>query len=134
VVADEVRKLAEKSGKSASEIDQVTTALNQKSNLVDEMVNNGIRALTATQEQAARVSTTLQEAGKSVQESTHGVSDIAMSVSEQSAASGEIAKHVEKIAMMSEENYTAMQNNTQDVIELEKLAATLRDAVSKFKV
>jgi methyl-accepting chemotaxis protein len=134
VVADEVRKLAEKSGKSASEIDQVTSALNQKSNLVEEMVNNGIRALNATQEQAARVSTTLQEAGQSVLESTRGVSDIATSVSEQSAASGEIARHVEKIAQMSEESYAAMQHNTQDVIELEKLSKALRDAVSRFKV
>lgn len=134
VVADEVRKLAEKSGKSANEIDQVTTALNQKSTVVEEMVSNGLRSLNATQEQAARVSSMLKEAGQSVLESTRGVSDIAVSVSEQSAASTEIARNVEKIAQMSEENYASVQSNTQDVIQLDKLAKELQEAVSKFKV
>jgi len=134
VVADEVRKLAEKSAKSASEIDGVTTALNQKSTIVEEMVNNGLRSLNATQEQAARVSRTLKEAGKSVLEATHGVSDIATSVSEQSVASTEIARNVEKIAQMSEENYAAVQSNSRDVMQLDKLAKELQDAVSKFKV
>jgi methyl-accepting chemotaxis protein len=115
VVADEVRKLAEKSGKSANEIDQVTTALNQKSTVVDEMVKNGLRSLNATQEQAAHVSRTLKEAGQSVLESTRGVSDIAASVSEQSVASTEIARNVEKIAQMSEENYASVQSNTGQV-------------------
>jgi len=134
VVADEVRKLAEKSGKSASEIDKVTTSLNQKSTVVEEMVNNGLRSLNATQEQAARVSRMLKEAGLSVLEATRGVSDIASSVSEQSVASSEIARNVEKIAQMSEENYASVQSNTRDVLHLDKLAKELHDAVSKFKV
>jgi methyl-accepting chemotaxis protein len=134
VVADEVRKLAEKSGKSATEIDKVTTSLSQQSAVVEEMVNNGLRSLNATQEQAAHVSRTLKEAGQSVLESTRGVSDIAASVSEQSVASTEIARNVEKIAQMSEENYASVQTNTQDVMQLDKLARELHDAVSKFKV
>jgi methyl-accepting chemotaxis protein len=134
VVADEVRKLAEKSGKSANEIDSVTTTLNQKSAVVEEMVSNGLRSLNATQEQAARVSRMLQDAGKSVLESTHGVSDIAASVSEQSIASTEIARNVEKIAQMSEENHAAVQSNTRDAMQLDKLAQELQAAVSNFKV
>ena len=134
VVADEVRKLAEKSGKSATEIDKVTTSLSQQSAVVEEMVNNGLRSLNATQEQAARVSRTLKDAGKSVLESTQGINDIAASVSEQSVASTEIARNVEKIAQMSEENYASVQTNTRDVMQLDKLARELQDAVSKFKV
>jgi len=134
VVADEVRKLAEKSGKSANEIDQVTTALNQKSSVVDEMVQNGLRSLNATQEHATRVSSMLEEAGISVLESTRGVSDIAASVTEQSVASTEIARNVEKIAQMSEENYASVQSNAQDVMHLTELANELHDAVGKFKV
>lgn len=134
VVADEVRKLAEKSGKSASEIDKVTSSLNQQSAVVEEMVNNGLRSLNATQEQAARVSKTLKDAGQSVLESTHGVTDIAAAVSEQSAASTEIARNVEKIAQMSEDNYASVQSNTKDVVQLDKLANELLEAVSKFKV
>lgn len=134
VVADEVRKLAEKSARSASEIDQVTSSLNQKSTLVEEVVQTGLRSLNATQEQVARVSRMLAEAGASVLKSTHGVSDIAASVSEQSVASNEIARNVERIAQMSEENHAAVRSNTQDVVRLDQLARELHEAVSIFKV
>jgi len=49
-------------------------------------------------------------------------------------ASTEIARNVEKIAQMSEENYASVQTNTRDVMQLDKLARELQDAVSKFKV
>ena len=134
VVADEVRKLAEKSAKSASEIDQVTNSLNQKSALVEEVVQTGLRSLQATQQQVERVSKVLTEAGEAVSQSSQGVSDIAASVSEQSLASTEIARNVEKIAQMSEENNAAVRSNANDIVRLEGLAKELQAAVSCFKV
>ena len=134
VVADEVRKLAEKSAKSANEIDQVTNSLNQKSGEVEATVQQGLRSLQATQEQVERVSGVLTEAGDSVLQSSHGVSDIAASVVEQSLASTEIARNVEKIAQMSEENHAAVESNTQDIVRLEQLAKELQTAVSHFRV
>jgi methyl-accepting chemotaxis protein len=134
VVADEVRKLAEKSAKSANEIDQVTNLLGQKSTTAEESVQTGLRSLLEMQEQVSRVSKMLTEAGEAVTKSTHGVSDIAASVSEQSIASTEIARNVEKIAQMSEESHAAVQSNSQDIVRLESLAKDLQSAVSKFKI
>jgi len=134
VVADEVRKLAEKSAQSANEIDRVTNSLNQKSTHVEETVQEGLRSLQATQEHIERVSVVLTEAGEAVTKSSHGVSDIAASVGEQSLASAEIARHVEQIAHMSEENHAAVESNTQDIVRLEQLAHELQAAVSRFKV
>ena len=134
VVADEVRKLAEKSAKSANEIDKVTSSLNQKSTQVEATVQAGLHSLQATQEQIGRVSTMLTEAGEAVTKSSHGVSDIAASVGEQSLASNEIARNVEKIAQMSEENHAAVEANTQDIVRLEQLARELQGAVSRFRV
>ena len=134
VVADEVRKLAEKSAKSASEIDQITNSLNQKSTLVETVVQAGLRSLQATQEQVERVYKVLTEAGEAVLHSSHGMSDIAASVSEQSLASTEIARNVEKIAQMSEENHEAVRSNTREIVHLEQLAKELQGAVSRFKV
>ncbi len=134
VVADEVRKLAEKSAKSASEIDKVTNSLNQKSTSVEEVVQAGLRSLQATQEQVGRVSAVLTEAGEAVSKSSNGVSDIATSVNEQSLASSEIAKNVEKIAQMSEENNAAVKSNSREIQGLEALAKELHAAVSRFKV
>ncbi|OFZ66879.1 MAG: chemotaxis protein [Betaproteobacteria bacterium RBG_16_56_24] len=134
VVADEVRKLAEKSARSASEIDQITNSLNQKSTLVETVVQAGLRSLQATQEQVERVYKVLTEAGEAVLHSSHGMSDIAASVSEQSLASTEIARNVEKIAQMSEENHEAVRSNTREIVHLEQLAKELQGAVSRFKV
>jgi methyl-accepting chemotaxis protein len=133
VVADEVRKLAEKSAQSASEIDQVTNTLNQKSSHVEATVQEGLHSLQATQEHIERVSAVLVEAGEAVTKSSHGVSDIAASVSEQSLASTEIARNVEMIAQMSEENHAAVNANSQDIVRLEKLANELQAAVGRFK-
>jgi methyl-accepting chemotaxis protein len=134
VVADEVRKLAEKSAQSANEIDRVTNALNQKSTQVEATLQTGLRSLQTTQEQVERVSIVLTEAGESVAQSTHGVSDIASSVGEQSQASNMIARNVEKIAQMSEENHAAVSSNSQELVRLEHLARELHTAVSRFRV
>ncbi len=133
VVADEVRKLAEKSAQSASEIDQVTNSLNQKSAHVEATVQGGLRSLKATQDYVARVSSMLTEAGESVTKSSNGVNDIASSVSEQSLASTEIARNVEKIAQMSEENHAAVNSNSQDIVRLEQMARELQSAIGRFK-
>ncbi|MGC2165356.1 MAG: methyl-accepting chemotaxis protein [Gallionella sp.] len=134
VVADEVRKLAEKSAKSASEIDEVTNSLNHKSSQVEAAVQTGLHSLNSTQQQVERVSLVLTEAGDAVTQSSQGVSDIAASVSEQSLASTEIARNVEKIAQMSEENNAAVQSNSEDIRRLEVMAKELQEAVSRFKV
>lgn len=133
VVADEVRKLAEKSAQSANEIDRVTNSLNKQSSHVEETVQSGLRSLAATQEQVERVSTVLSEAGALVEQSNHGVSDIASSVHEQSSASTQIARNVEKIAQMSEENHAAVNSNTQQIVRLEELSRELQSAVCRFK-
>ncbi len=134
VVADEVRKLAEKSAKSANEIDQVTNSLNQKSAVAEEAVQSGLRSLQETQDKVGRVAAILSEAGEAVTKSTHGVNDIATSVSEQSLASTEIARNVEMIAQMSEESHAAVKSNSRDIERLEGLAKELQASVSKFRV
>lgn len=85
-------------------------------------------------EHIERVSKILTEAGEAVLQSSYGVSDIAVSVGEQSMASTEIARNVEKIARMSEENHTALESNTQGILHLDELAKVLQAAVSRFRV
>jgi methyl-accepting chemotaxis protein len=134
VVADEVRKLAEKSAQSASEIDQVTNSLNKKSGDVEATVQQGLRSLQATQQQVGQVSEILTGAGAAVEKASQGVNDIASSINEQSLASAEIARNVEKIAQMSEENHAAVNSNTDEIVKLERLARELSGAVGRFKV
>ena len=134
VVADEVRKLAEKSAQSAREIDKVTSTLDVQSSNVEKVIEHGLQSLKSTQQQIGTVSSMLIEAGISVTNVSGGVSNIAASVDEQSKGSNEIARHVESIAQMAEENYAAIEHVGQDIVRLEKLAGEMEAAVAHFKV
>lgn len=133
VVADEVRKLAEKSAQSANEIDRITHSLEQQSSSVEKSVQDGLRSIESTQHHVDEVSEILSQAGGAVEKSSAGVSDIASSVSEQSLASNEIARHDESIAQMAEENHAAIAQSEQNIAKLGELAKDLQNAVSKFK-
>ncbi|MBI4938796.1 MAG: methyl-accepting chemotaxis protein [Nitrosomonadales bacterium] len=134
VVADEVRKLAEKSAQSASEIDKVTSTLDAQSGSVEKAIEQGLQSLQSTQQHVKRVSGVLAQAGASVSSASGGVSDIAASVGEQSKASTEIARHVESIAQMAEENHAAIEHVGQNIERLERLAGEMQAVVARFKV
>jgi methyl-accepting chemotaxis protein len=57
-----------------------------------------------------------------------------VTIREQSTAANDIARNVERIAQMAEENHAAIANSAQATQELEKLAATLEHTVARFRV
>jgi methyl-accepting chemotaxis protein len=134
VVADEVRKLAEKSAQSASEIDKVTSTLDEKSARVEQAIVSGEQSLQITHKHVEQMSAVLNEAGTAVKESNIGVGEIAVSVGEQSAASSEITRNIEEIAKMAEKNHAAIQQTAHDITELERMGVELQNAVARFKV
>lgn len=134
VVADEVRKLAEKSAQSASEIDKVTSTLDAQSGNVEKAIEQGLHSLHSTQEQVKVVSSVLAQAGASVTSASSGVGDITASVGEQSKASTEVARHIESIAQMAEENHAAIEHIGSNIERLERLAGDMQAAVARFKV
>jgi methyl-accepting chemotaxis protein len=134
VVADEVRKLAEKSAQSANEIDRVTQSLQQKSDMAEKSVQDGLTSLQATQRQIEKVANVLKQAGQAVEQASGGVGDIAASVVEQSQASQDVARHVEGIAQMAEENHLAIAQSEQGSVRLGELARELKSVVGRFRV
>ncbi len=134
VVADEVRKLAEKSADSASEIDRVIGTLSEKSDRAEASIESGLSSLQTTLQHIDQVSSVLEQAGTSVSEASNGVSDIAASVHEQSQASIEVARHVEQIAHMAEENHAGIVQTAEGIKHLEQLAKDFESAVSRFRV
>ncbi|MES2771675.1 MAG: methyl-accepting chemotaxis protein [Pseudomonadota bacterium] len=133
VVADEVRKLAERSAKSAGEIDKVTTHLNSRSAEVEQAIKLGMHALVVSQHSAQRVISTLTNADASVAEANRGVDDITRSVIEQKSASHGIALSVEEIARMAEENHAAVQDSAHAALGMQKIALSLQAIVRRFK-
>lgn len=134
VVADEVRKLAEKSTRSAQEIDKVTAHLGQQSDAVDGEVRKGQTALQTGLENLKQVTTRLDQASQTVSTASSGVSGITEAVNEQRSAGGEIAQHVDNIARMSDESCAALAEAKESVQRLNQLAAALTDQVRRFKV
>lgn len=134
VVADEVRKLAEKSAQSASQIDQVTLALSHQAALVEQAIQHGNESLATSQDFLEDVAMALGDASQSVKEASGGVDSIALSVREQKSASNEIARNVERIAQMAEQNGEAVQQNAAEINNMELLASNLRTAINKFKL
>ena len=134
VVADEVRKLAEKSARSANEIDSVTGALGHKSESLLGTVKTGIDALTTSQAALGEVSEVLNSSMGSVSQAHQGVDEITNSVREQKAASQDIAVNLENIVRAAEESNAVIGQAEAAARDFEAIAGDLRAAVSHFKV
>ena len=133
VVADEVRKLAEKSARSASEIEAVTASLTQKSTGLLETVNASVTALRTSQDALNGVSQLLSDSASSVSAAHQGVADITSSVQEQKKASEDIAINIEGIARLAEENAATIGQAEQTAHDFERISEELQKAVSHFR-
>jgi len=134
VVADEVRKLAEKSAKSAGDIDGVTQSLGQQSAAVEKSIERSRQALQKSQDYMENVAAGLGEATGSVTHANQSVDEISRSIDEQKTASTDIAQNIERIARMTEENNGAVAETSSAANSLELLASKLQTLVSRFKV
>jgi len=134
VVADEVRKLAEKSAQAATEIENVAQRLGVQSEQVGKAIDLGLKTLNSSQGQLETVASALSQTGDSVAQATKGVEEITLSVQGQTQASTDIAKNVEKIAQMAEENHAAVREASKVAGLVERLAKGLRSAVGRFKL
>lgn len=133
VVADEVRKLAEKSTRSAREIDAVTVELGTQSSSVDAAIRQGQEALSSGLSNLQRVAALLEEAGEAVDAACGGVSTISDAVREQTTASAEIAGNIAPIARMSDDSVHTLHQAGEEVRQLETLAGALREQVERFR-
>ncbi len=134
VVADEVRKLAEKSAATASEIDQVTRTVGQKSDTVEEALQRGIAALATSQGYLEDVAMVLGDANASATQTTTGMSQITTSVREQGVAADDISRNVENIARIAAENTAAAARAAQSAEDLGVLAAALDEVAGRFRI
>ncbi len=134
VVADEVRKLAEKSASSALQIEEVTRTLDARAGGVESVVQRGVLAIEASRDQLAQVVEALGRAAQAAASTSNGISGIAESVSEQTTASHEVARKVEQIAQMTEENSSAIVAMAGEAQHLRSLAADLEEAGSSFRI
>ena len=134
VVADEVRKLAEKSAVSAQQIEEVTRSLDARAGSVEAVVQRGVSAISNSRNELSQVVGALGRAADAAASTSDGIAGIAESVSEQTTASHDVARSVEQIAQMSEENSSAISAMAGEAQHLRALAMGLEEAGARFRV
>ena len=134
VVADEVRKLAERTALSTQEIGGMIGDIQRNTAAAIAGIEDGALRVNSSVERAEAAGvgmTRIREATESV---VHAVGEISNSLKEQSMAAELIARNVEQVANMNEENTAAVHGVTDAVRRLHELAADLRREADTFRV
>jgi len=134
VVADEVRKLAERTTSSTQEIATMIDAIQEGTQDAVHCMEEGSKQVSEGVQMAASAGDSMARIEAGTKHVLDAVEDISSALGEQSVASNQIARNVEKIAQMTEENSAAVNEVLQAANHLEGLSATLRTSVDQFKV
>jgi methyl-accepting chemotaxis protein len=134
VVADEVRKLAEKSSRSATEIDSITAQLSAQSVAVRRSIEAGMAHLESSQTAVHSVSDVLEATNGSVTEVGLGLDAIASATDQQRRFSSDVENSIEAIAGMARENSGTVEQTAGAAHDLKRLAEGLAALVGRFKV
>jgi methyl-accepting chemotaxis protein len=134
VVADEVRKLAERSAAAARQITTVTQSLQDGSGRVDTALKRGTDSIESSQQHMSAVADVIGLGDRMATETSEGVDDIHRSVREQTAATADIARNVEAIARMADDNARAVMVTASAARNLNEIAQTLTASVGHLRM
>ncbi|MDR1423078.1 MAG: methyl-accepting chemotaxis protein [Azoarcus sp.] len=134
VVADEVRKLAERTATSTEEIARIVSLINSGTERAVQTMRNQTESVKTTVELSERAGENIGQINHASTAVLSAVAEISLALSEQSTASTEIAKNVERIANMSEDNTAAMREAVVATQSLSTQAEHLQAIVSQFKL
>jgi methyl-accepting chemotaxis protein len=134
VVADEVRKLAEKTTSSAEDIKRMIEAVQQTSGEAVSDIRRVVDQVQTISEKSHHARTAMVDIRSHTRKSEDYSRDITYALSEQSSASTLIARNVETVARMSEENASNVTRAEVSMRELEEESRLLQEAVARFTV
>lgn len=134
VVADEVRKLAENTAKSTREIsDLIKNVQSEVDSAVTRMHMANEKAST-TRKRVIASTGALDVARAGTGQMTEAARAITAAVREQDIAVKQVARRMEQIAQMTEENTSVAGNAADTARDLDGQANRLREAVGRFRV
>lgn len=134
VVADEVRKLAERTGQATLEIAGMIDDIKHQ---IDDAVVNMSNSQGQVQAGVILAERARESIGKIRAETLHTVEmvrEISSATKEQSVASNEIARNVETIAQMTDENNSVIVELSNAATHLEQMSSNLQSLANRFRV
>ncbi|SMB26136.1 Methyl-accepting chemotaxis sensory transducer [Sterolibacterium denitrificans] len=134
VVADEVRKLAERTSKSTMEISTMIGNIQSRTDDALREIKDVVENVADGQKLAGLAGEKIAEIRQQSARVAESFGDISHALREQNTASQEIARNVEQIAGVTDENLDVAQSMAKDVEHLHNIAKQVDDAVTVFKV
>ncbi|MDQ0649785.1 methyl-accepting chemotaxis protein [Pseudomonas cedrina] len=134
VVADEVRLLAQNTGKSTQEISAMIEKIQAGVRDTVESMRGGVLEVNQGVETAGTAGQAIIEIRDSSDKVLHVVDQISFALREQTAASQDVARTVERSAQMAEMNNVSVQELLKTSGGLKSLATSLQQEVSKFQL
>jgi methyl-accepting chemotaxis protein len=132
-VADEVRQLAESTAKATAEINLMVSSIQASTkNSMDMMENSRLRVSEGVT-LANRATNSLCEIDSGAKRTAQSIGEIASATHEQQGASQEIARNVEKISIMAEDNSRSISSLSSAVHKLKELALNFETSVAQFQ-
>lgn len=134
VVADEVRKLAERTSKSTMEISTMIDNIQSRTDDALREIRDVVENVADGQKLAGLAGEKIAEIRQQSARVAESFGDISHALREQNTASQEIARNVEQIAGVTDDNLDVAQSMAKDVEHLHNIAKQVDDAVMVFKV
>ena len=134
VVADEVRLLAQRTANSTQEIAEMIKKIqNGTRNAVGNM-EVGVQQVSSGVEQASQAGNAIVSIREASGRVVGVVDQISLALREQTVASQDVARNVERIAQMSQQNSEAVADTSRTAQALQQLALSLGKQVASFRL
>ncbi|OLZ79385.1 methyl-accepting chemotaxis protein, partial [Chromobacterium violaceum] len=133
VVADEVRKLAERTAQATGEISEKIQAVQGDTSTAAASMREAAERVSSGVALSGQLSERLEQIRTLSSGLLDKTSEIAAAMREQSTASNEAAKNVERIANMGSENGQSVESSSAMASQLSGLAHSLDEAISRFR-
>ncbi|WP_398305933.1 methyl-accepting chemotaxis protein [Zoogloea sp.] len=134
VVADEVRKLAERTTQSTQEIAGMIGGIQEGAQHAVRAMEEGVERVSEGVDRAGQAGTAIAHIRAGAGRTVNAINEISDALGEQSAASTEIARQVEGIAQMAENNSASSQASARTAQQLKDLAVRLEQDIGRFRL
>ncbi|HRP97947.1 MAG TPA: methyl-accepting chemotaxis protein, partial [Rhodocyclaceae bacterium] len=134
VVADEVRKLAERTAASTEDIARIVGLITSGTDRAVSSMQKQVEEVQSGVQLAARAGEAIGSINAASDKVVAAVGEISTALVEQSSASTDIARNIERIASMGEENNSAVRESAGAANHLAELAVELQKAVGRFRM